>query len=148
MSYSDGAVDLAQASRADTVDMSQGRYISGVVHSMPFSVQGGTDVWFLLAQSYIFKVLKEIHPDESISQKAMAIMDTFAADMFNRITAEAARLCRHTNKQTMSSREVGPTTLNLYAHHDPNLFLPAEQHGAQLLTLTLTLATLHGSSLL
>ncbi len=57
-------------------------------------------------QSYIFKVLKEIHPDESISQKAMAIMDTFAADMFNRITAEAARLCRRTNKQTMSSREV------------------------------------------
>ncbi|EIE21546.1 hypothetical protein COCSUDRAFT_17575 [Coccomyxa subellipsoidea C-169] len=59
-----------------------------------------------VVQSYILKVLKEIHPDESISKKAMDIMDAFSADMFNRITLEAARLCRHTNKQTMTSREV------------------------------------------
>ncbi len=64
-----------------------------------------------VVQSYILKVLKEIHPDESISKKAMDIMDAFSADMFNRITLEAARLCRHTNKQTMTSREVQPASL-------------------------------------
>lgn len=59
-----------------------------------------------LVQTYILKVLKEIHPDESISKKAMDVMDAFAVDMFNRVTAEAARLCRQTKKQTLTSREV------------------------------------------
>ncbi|KAK9811549.1 hypothetical protein WJX72_005738 [[Myrmecia] bisecta] len=55
---------------------------------------------------YTYRVLKEVHPDMGISSKGMEIMDTFAADMFIRIASEAARLCRYTNKATLTSREI------------------------------------------
>jgi hypothetical protein len=60
------------------------------------------------AQRYIFSVLKEIHPDRSISTRAMGIMNSFMDDMFTRLAAESARLLRMTGKATLSSREVRP----------------------------------------
>lgn len=58
------------------------------------------------AQRYIYSVLKEIHPDRSISTRAMGIMNSFMEDMFTRLAAESARLLRMTGKKTLSSREV------------------------------------------
>lgn len=56
--------------------------------------------------SYIFKVLKQVHPNTSISSKAMGIMNSFVNDIFENIASEAGRLCRYTKKPTLSSREI------------------------------------------
>ena len=41
---------------------------------------------------YIYKVLKQVHPDTGISSKAMSIMNSFVNDIFERIAQEASRL--------------------------------------------------------
>jgi histone H2B len=56
--------------------------------------------------SYIYKVLKQVHPDTGISKKAMSIMNSFINDIFERIAGEAGRLVRYNKKATLSSREV------------------------------------------
>jgi len=55
---------------------------------------------------YIYKVLKQVHPDTGVSSKAMSIMNSFIADTFERIATEAGRLVRINKKGTLSSREV------------------------------------------
>jgi histone H2B len=56
--------------------------------------------------SYIYKVLKQVHPDTGISSRAMSIMNSFINDIFERIAAEASRLARYNKKHTLSSREI------------------------------------------
>ena len=56
--------------------------------------------------SYIYKVLKQVHPDTGISKKGMSIMNSFINDIFERIASEAGRLARYNKKSTLSSREV------------------------------------------
>ena len=41
---------------------------------------------------YIFKVLKQVHPDTGISSKAMAILNSFIADQFEKIASQAAQV--------------------------------------------------------
>ena len=41
---------------------------------------------------YIFKVLKQVHSDTGISNKAMAIMNSFINDIFDRLATEAGIL--------------------------------------------------------
>ncbi len=55
---------------------------------------------------YIYKVLKQVHPDTGISSKAMSIMNSFVNDIFERIASEAARLAKYNSKATISSREI------------------------------------------
>ncbi|XP_072027987.1 histone H2B, gonadal-like [Amphiura filiformis] len=55
---------------------------------------------------YIYKVLKQVHPDTGISSKAMSIMNSFVNDIFERIAGEASRLANYNKKSTLSSREV------------------------------------------
>ncbi|XP_059497245.1 late histone H2B.L4-like [Stegostoma tigrinum] len=55
---------------------------------------------------YIYKVLKQVHPDTGISSKAMSIMNSFVKDIFERIAGEASRLTRYNKRSTMSSREI------------------------------------------
>ena len=55
---------------------------------------------------YIYKVLKQVHPDTGISRKAMSIMNSFINDIFEKTATEAGRLCRYNKKATMSSREI------------------------------------------
>ncbi|KAF2282526.1 hypothetical protein GH714_043697 [Hevea brasiliensis] len=43
---------------------------------------------------YIFKVLKQVHPDIGISSKAMGIMNSFINDIFEKLAQEASRLAR------------------------------------------------------
>ncbi|KAL5102613.1 Histone H2B 7 [Taenia crassiceps] len=54
---------------------------------------------------YIYKVLRQVHPDTGISSKAMSIMNSFVNDIFERIAAESSRLA-HYNKSTITSREI------------------------------------------
>ena len=56
--------------------------------------------------SYIYKVLKQVHPDTGISTKAMSIMNSFINDVFERIAGEAGRLARYNKRTTLSSREI------------------------------------------
>eukprot|EP00808_Paulinella_micropora_P026379 g59041.t1 len=56
--------------------------------------------------TYVYKVLKQVHPDTGISRKAMSIMNSFISDVFERIAGEAGRLCRYNKKATLSSREI------------------------------------------
>ncbi|KFD52424.1 hypothetical protein M513_06621, partial [Trichuris suis] len=56
--------------------------------------------------SYIYKVLKQVHPDTGISSKAMSIMNSFVNDVFERIAAEASRLAQINQRSTISSREI------------------------------------------
>ncbi|XP_031839363.1 histone H2B-like [Nomia melanderi] len=55
---------------------------------------------------YIYKVLKQVHPDTGISSRAMSIMNSFVNDIFERIAAEAARLSHYNKRSTITSREV------------------------------------------
>ena len=55
---------------------------------------------------YIYKVLKQVHPDTGISKKGMSIMNSFINDIFERIALEASKLCRFSKKATLSSREI------------------------------------------
>jgi histone H2B len=56
--------------------------------------------------TFIYKVLKQVHPDTGISNKAMSIMNSFVNDIFERIALEAGRLARYNKKNTISSREI------------------------------------------
>ena len=55
---------------------------------------------------YIYKVMKQVHPDTGISSKAMGIMNSFVNDIFERIAGEASRLAHYNKKSTVSSREI------------------------------------------
>ena len=55
---------------------------------------------------YIYKVLKQVHPDTGISSKAMGIMNSFVNDVFERIAGEASRLAHYNKRSTISSREI------------------------------------------
>jgi len=49
---------------------------------------------------------KQVHPDTGISNKAMAIMNSFVSDIFERIANEAGRLARYNGRHTITSREI------------------------------------------
>jgi histone H2B len=55
---------------------------------------------------YIYKVLKQVHPDTGISSKAMGIMNSFINDIFEKIATESAKLSRYNKKPTLTSREI------------------------------------------
>ncbi|XP_067881504.1 histone H2B-like, partial [Heterodontus francisci] len=55
---------------------------------------------------YIYKVMKQVHPDTGISSKAMSIMNSFVNDIFGRIAGEASRLAHCNKRRTISSREI------------------------------------------
>lgn len=55
---------------------------------------------------YIYKVMKQVHPDTGISSKAMSIMNSFVNDIFERIAGESSRLAHYNKKSTITSREI------------------------------------------
>ena len=57
-------------------------------------------------KSYIYKVLKQVHPDTGVSSKAMSIMNSFVNDIFERIAGESSRLAQYNKRRTLSSREI------------------------------------------
>ncbi|GBG25869.1 Histone H2B [Hondaea fermentalgiana] len=56
--------------------------------------------------SYIYKVLKQVHPDTGISRRAMSIMNSFVNDSFDRLAGEAIKLARYNDRATLTSREI------------------------------------------
>lgn len=59
---------------------------------------------------YIYKVLKQVHPDTGISSKAMSIMNSFVADLFERLATEASKLSSYSKTKTLTSREIQTAT--------------------------------------
>ena len=56
--------------------------------------------------SYIYKVLKQVHPNTGVSKRGISILNSFVNDIFERLALEASRLSRYNKKQTLSSREI------------------------------------------
>lgn len=72
--------------------------------------------------AFFFLVLRQVHPDTGISNKAMAILNSFVNDIFERIATEASSTClrcvypsvtyrptelaTYSKKSTISSREI------------------------------------------
>jgi len=57
-------------------------------------------------QRYVYRVLKQVHPEMGISSKCMTILNNLMNDMFERLAGEAARLKDYTGHMTLSSREI------------------------------------------
>ena len=55
---------------------------------------------------YIYRVLKQVHPETGISKRSMSIMNSFINDIFERIAGEAGKLATYNKKATLSSREI------------------------------------------
>ena len=55
---------------------------------------------------YIYRVLKQVHPEVGISKRSMHIMNSFINDIFEKIALESSKLVRYNKKHTLSSREV------------------------------------------
>ena len=56
--------------------------------------------------SYIYKVLKQVHNDTGISKRGISVLNSFVNDIFERLATEASRLARQNKKSTLSSREI------------------------------------------
>lgn len=56
--------------------------------------------------SYVYKLLKQIHPDTSISTRAMSILNSFINDIFERVATEASRLAAINRESTITPREL------------------------------------------
>ena len=59
---------------------------------------------------YIYKVMRRVHWDTSISSKAMGIMNSFVNDIFEHIASESSRLAHCNKRLTISSREIQTAT--------------------------------------
>merc|ERR1712157_571811 len=55
---------------------------------------------------YVYKVLKQVHPDVGISRRAMNVMNSLMNDTFDKLCNEAAGLVRVSGRRTMSARSV------------------------------------------
>ena len=55
---------------------------------------------------YIFRLLKLVRPNNTISSKAMSIMNSLVNDMFNKIVEEAGKITKRNAKSTLGWREV------------------------------------------
>eukprot|EP01083_Nonionella_stella_P104788 300744_1 len=55
---------------------------------------------------YIYKVLKQVHPEIGMSKRAMAVMNGFVYDTFDRIAVEAGNIVKYNKRQTLDARAV------------------------------------------
>jgi histone H3/H4 len=63
-------------------------------------------------------VLKQVHPDTGISNRAMSILNSFVNDIFERVATEASKLAAYNKKSTISSREIQTSyVLSLLSRH-------------------------------
>lgn len=61
---------------------------------------------FMSYGSFLYKVLKQVHPDVGISTKSMSILNSFCNDIFERIASEASKLTKVVKQRTLSSRDI------------------------------------------
>ncbi|KAL7025349.1 hypothetical protein ACKWTF_013448 [Chironomus riparius] len=62
---------------------------------------------------YIYKVMKQVHPDCSITPRAMSVLNSFVNDTFEKLAMEASSLSHHNKRATISSRDIQTSTLLL-----------------------------------
>ena len=55
---------------------------------------------------YIYKVLKQVHPDTGISSKAMSVMNSLSNDIFQKLAAEASKLACYNKRLSITSRDI------------------------------------------
>ena len=55
---------------------------------------------------YIYRTLKQVHPDIGLSKKSMSIINSFIADTFDKLAVESQKLVKYNKKHTLSSREI------------------------------------------
>ncbi|XP_072122994.1 histone H2B 1/2-like [Mobula birostris] len=55
---------------------------------------------------YIYKAMKQVHPNTGISSKAVCIMGSTVNNISDRIAGEAFRLARYNKRSTITSREI------------------------------------------
>lgn len=55
---------------------------------------------------YVYRVLKQVHPELGVSSKAMTVLNNFMNDMFERLADEVARLLKYTGRKTLTSSEI------------------------------------------
>jgi len=56
--------------------------------------------------TYVYKVLKQVHPDTGISKGAMAILNSLIQDIFERVGSEGRQLVKYNKRHTMGTREI------------------------------------------
>ena len=56
--------------------------------------------------TYIYKVLKQVHPDTGISSRAMSVMNSLSNDVFQRLATEASKLAQNNKRPTIISRDI------------------------------------------
>merc|ERR1712008_331841 len=56
--------------------------------------------------TYIYKLLREIHPDTGMSKKSIWIFISFVEDVFDRITEVASGMAHKGNKKTIGAQEI------------------------------------------
>eukprot|EP01084_Bolivina_argentea_P135468 238693_1 len=59
---------------------------------------------------YVYKVLKQVHPEIGVSKRAMEVLNSFVTDVFDRICDEGAKLCKYSSRQTLGAREIQAAT--------------------------------------
>ena len=60
--------------------------------------------------TYIYKVLKQVHPDTGITRRSMSIMNSVVMDLLGKIIPEAGALTARNRKRTLTSRDVQSAT--------------------------------------
>merc|ERR1712032_1392071 len=63
---------------------------------------------------YIFRLLKLVRPNNTISSKAMSIMNSLVNDLFLRVAKEASMIAQRNEKATLSWREIQTAVRLLY----------------------------------
>ena len=58
--------------------------------------------WYI----YVYRVLKQVHPELGVSRRAMEVMNSFINDIFERLAVDAGRLVKYNDRATLSSREI------------------------------------------
>ena len=56
--------------------------------------------------TFIYRVLKQTHPDTGISKKGMAVMNSLVKDIFGRLAMEGSHLSRYDGRATLTQKDI------------------------------------------
>ena len=101
------AVHLAKKSRkASKKTLRQTNSEESFEENLGVPLEGGGKRRHETMNIYIYKVLKQVHPDKGISKKGMKVVNNILMDIFEKIATEADKLVQKSKKHTISSRDI------------------------------------------
>ena len=56
--------------------------------------------------TYLYQVLKQVHPDAKLRSRSRKVLNSFINDLFERIAGEAGRVSMKDGKKTLDSRDI------------------------------------------